>query len=381
MPCPESRGEEMRRRDFITVLGGAAATWPLMAHAQHIARVLTVGILWHGGSIEEEAIYLTQIQQGLQALGYVEGRNITLANTFADEQYERFNSNAVELVRRKVDVLVAVRLPAALAAQRATNIIPIVFILVADPVATKLVASLARPGGNITGLSQLSVDLLAKRLELFKETVSPLSEIALLVNPSDSITTQRTVEQARIAAERLGLTIRPIEARQPDQIERAFSSIQVSVSGMIVEPDGLFFRERKRIAELALKRKIPTFVFNSTMVEDGGLMAYGASIPAIFRRSAAYVIRFSKVRNPANCRSNFRPSLSSPSISRPPTRSVLPSRLRSLPVPIRWLSEAGRLPVLARLGPAKMSAIRSLSGDKRTCRGHCEIDAFDPTRT
>jgi putative tryptophan/tyrosine transport system substrate-binding protein len=299
MPCPESRGEEMRRRDFITVLGGAAATWPLMAHAQHIARVLTVGILWHGGSIEEEAIYLTQIQQGLQALGYVEGRNITLANTFADEQYERFNSNAVELVRRKVDVLVAVTLPAALAAQRATNIIPIVFILVADPVAAKLVASLARPGSNITGLSQLSVDLLAKRLELFKETVSPLSEIALLVNPSDSITTQRTVEQARIAAERLGITIRRIEARQPDQIERAFSSIQVGVSGMIVQPDGLFFRERKRIAELALKRKIPTLVFTSTMVEDGGLMAYGANIPAIFRRSAAYVDKILKGAKPS----------------------------------------------------------------------------------
>src|SRR5271169_5649053 len=146
----------MRRREFITLVGGAAVAWPLDALAQQKGRVPTVGILWHAGSVEEEAILLTQIQKGLQTLGYVEGRNITLVNTFAHEQYERFNSNAVELVQRKVDVLVAVALPAALAAQRATSTIPIVFTLVTDPVASKLVASLARPGGNITGLSALS---------------------------------------------------------------------------------------------------------------------------------------------------------------------------------------------------------------------------------
>jgi putative ABC transport system substrate-binding protein len=288
----------MQRRDFLRVIGGVAAVWPLIAHAQQIARVPTVGILWHAGSAEEEGMYLTQIQQGLRSLGYVEGRNITLVNTFADEQYERFNSNAVELVGRKVDVLIAVTLPAALAAQRATNTIPIVFILVPDPIATKLVASLAHPGGNITGLSQLAVDLLAKRLELFKETVPQLSKIALLVNPSDPITTQRSVEQARTTAERLGITIQPIEAREADQIEDAFSSIQNGVTGVMVGPDGLFFRERKQLAELALKRKLPTLVFNSNMVEDGGLMTYAPSSLAIFRRSAAYVDKILKGAKP-----------------------------------------------------------------------------------
>jgi putative ABC transport system substrate-binding protein len=254
--------------------------------------------LWHAGSVEEEAIYLAQIKQGLQVLGYAEGRNITLVNTFADEQYERFNSNAVELVRRRVDVIIAVTLPAALAAQRATKIIPIVFVLVPDPVATKLVATLSRPGGNITGLSQLAVDLLAKRLELFKETVPQLSKIAVLVNPSDPITAQSTIEQARATAERLGITIQPIEAQQPDQIESAFSSIQDGVTGVMVEPDPLFFRERMRLSESALKRKIPTSVFNSTMVEDGGLMAYSASSLAIFRRSASYVDKILKGAKP-----------------------------------------------------------------------------------
>ena len=170
MPHPKPGEEQMRRRDFI-VFGGAAITWPSVARAQQKPKVPTVGILWHAGSAAEEAIFLTQIQEGLQAFGYVEGRNITLVNTFADEQYERFTSNAADLVRRKVDVLVAVGLPAALAAQRATKTIPIVFILVSDPVASKLVGSLAHPGGNITGLSTLFEDLLSKSTELFKKVV------------------------------------------------------------------------------------------------------------------------------------------------------------------------------------------------------------------
>ena len=288
----------MRRRNFIKVIVGSAAAWPLMAHAGQLSQVPTVGILWHAGSVEEEAIYLAQIQQGLQVLGYAEGRNITLVNTFANEQYERFNSNAVELVRRGVDVIIAVTLPAALAAQRATNTIPIVFVLVPDPVATKLVATLARPGGNITGLSQLAVDLLAKRLELFKEIAPHLSNIAVLINPNDPITAQATIEQARTTAERLSITIQPIEAQQPDQIERAFSLIQDGATGVLIEPDALFFRERKRLAELALKRKIPTLVFNSTMVEDGGLMTYSPSTLAIFRRSASYVDKILKGAKP-----------------------------------------------------------------------------------
>ena len=136
----------MRRREFIRLFASTAVSWPLAARAQQQGKVPTVGILWHAGSVAEEAIFLTQIQRGLKDLGYVEGGNVTLVNTFAGEQYERFNSNAAELVGRKVDVIVAVTLAAALAAQRATNTIPIVFIVVPDPVATKLVASLAHPG-------------------------------------------------------------------------------------------------------------------------------------------------------------------------------------------------------------------------------------------
>jgi putative ABC transport system substrate-binding protein len=289
----------MRRREFITLLGGAAVAWPLPARAQQTDKVPTVGILWHAGSVEEEAIYLKEIQQGLQALGYVDGRNISLVNTFANEEYERFNANAVDLVGRKVDVIIAVTLPAALAAHRATKTIPIVFVLVPDPVATKLVDNLARPGGNVTGLSQVAMDLVPKRLELFRE-VTGLSRIALLLNPSDPILTARTIEQVRAAAGRLNMSIQPIEANKPEQIEGAFSSIQDDIHGVMLQPDPMFFNERKRVAEIALARKLSSSVFSSTMVEAGGLMSYAPSIFTIFRRSAAYIDKIIKGTKPAD---------------------------------------------------------------------------------
>jgi putative ABC transport system substrate-binding protein len=291
----------MQRREFITLLGGTVVAWPLVARAQKTNNIPKIGVLWHAGSMEEEAIYLAAFQQGLRDFGYIDGQNIKLVNTFANEQYERFNSNAGEFARSNVDIIVAVTLPAALAAQRATKTIPVVFILVPDPVAAKLVDSLAKPGGNITGLSQLAVDLLAKRLEIFKETVSGLSQVALLINPSDQDTTRRTVEQIKAAADRLNLIVQPIEARGPEQLEQAFSVIgQDKINGMIVQPDGLFFNARARIAELALMRGLPTMVFNSSMVEAGGLMTYAPSSLAIFRRAGTYVDKILKGTKPVD---------------------------------------------------------------------------------
>ena len=216
-------------------------------------------------------------------------------NTFADEQYERFNSNSVELVRRKVDVIVTVSLLAALAAQRATKTIPTVFILVSDPVASNLVNSLARPGGNITGLSNLSDDLLSKSTELFKEVVPSLSGVKLMINPTvDPGTTERGIKQVQVVAEHLNIGFQLVEAGQPDQIERVFPSYRDVTNGVMVYPDGMFFRERKRIAKLALERKIPTSVFDPTMVADGGLMTYAPNVKGIFRRSTTYIDKILK---------------------------------------------------------------------------------------
>ena len=159
----------MQRREFITLIGGAAAAWPLAARGQPTQKMPKVGVLWHAGSAEEEAIYLGELMQGLNDLGYIDGKTIALEQRFPNEQPERFVSLAAELAALKVDVLVAVTQQAAMAAQQATTTIPIVFIVVPDPVGAKLVNSLARPGGNITGLTHIALELSGKRLALFKE--------------------------------------------------------------------------------------------------------------------------------------------------------------------------------------------------------------------
>jgi putative ABC transport system substrate-binding protein len=170
----------MRRRDLVKLIASAAASWPLAANAQRgQEKIPQIGVLWHAGSEAEEEVYLTALRKGLSDRGFVEGRNITLVNTFANEVYERFNNNAVELARRNVDVIVAVTRLAAVAAQRATSTIPIVFVVVPDPIKSGLIDSFARPGKNVTGLTNMAVDLAAKRLEIFKEIIPGMSKISI----------------------------------------------------------------------------------------------------------------------------------------------------------------------------------------------------------
>jgi putative ABC transport system substrate-binding protein len=292
--------EAMRRREFITALGGAA-TWPLAARAQLPSKFARVGVLWHEANEDNEAPYLGPFRQGLSELGYIESKNIALENRFAAEDYNRFDPLAAELVQLKVDVLVAVTVPAALAAQRATTAIPIVFILVPDPVASKLVGSLAHPGGNITGLSQLAFDMSAKRVELLKEMVPSLSRIALLVNPGDPVVTRRTFEESRIAADRLNLTIEQVEVRAPSDLGRAFSDVtEREFDGIVIASDPMLFSQRQRIGEWALSRKLPTMMFNGEMPKSGGLMSYSARNPALFHRAAAFVDKILKGSKPAD---------------------------------------------------------------------------------
>ena len=200
----------MRRREFITLPGGGVA-WPHVAAAQQTRTLPRIGVLWHASSAEEEAVYLKALRQGLSDVGYVEGRNITLENRFPAEQPERFVKQAVELANLKVDVLVAVTRLAALAAQRATTKIPVVFVAVPDPISTKLVASLARPGGNITGLSNMALDLTAKRLEFLKLTVPRVNRIALIVNGNDQNGMNQYIDECQRIANRLGVNVVPVE--------------------------------------------------------------------------------------------------------------------------------------------------------------------------
>jgi putative ABC transport system substrate-binding protein len=278
----------MLRREFIMLLGGTAAAWPLAARAQQNRTVPRIGVLWHAGSAEEEALYLTAFTLGLHDLGYFEGRNIVLEHRFPAEQLERFESFASELVQLKVDILVAAGPPSALALQRATTTIPIVFVAVYDPVGIGLVSSLARPSGNLTG-SALP-DLIGKRLEILKETLPGLSRVAVLVNAINPTYARGYIEALQNDARTLKLVVQPVEVNGPGDLERAFSTItQEGITGVTAAADVMFYTERRRIAALALGRGLPTMFSHEEYVKSGGLLSYGPSVPAIFRRAGAYV--------------------------------------------------------------------------------------------
>ena len=295
----------MKRREFIALLGTAAAvplclsTFP--AHAQQATRTRRIGVLWHAASAEEEATYLDALRAGLAELGHIEGRNITLENRFPAEKSERFISLAAELAQLEPDVLVAVSRPAALAAQRASTTIPIVFSLVPDPVGDKLVESLGRPGGNITGLSNMALDLSAKRIELLKDMVGGLSRIALLVNAGDPEGARRYVKQSEAAAAPLGITIEPVEVQGLGEIPRAFSKIdQLKVNGLVGTADSLFTVERKNIIQMAIERRLPVMMHSRQTAQDGALMSYAPSYELILRRTAVYIDKILKGAKPAD---------------------------------------------------------------------------------
>jgi len=299
----------MRRREFISLLNGAAA-WPLIARAQQASdgiypkpggKTPRIGILWHAGSAEEEAVFLRAVRQGLSDFGYVEGKNIVLENRFPAEKPERFISLAAELVALDVDILVAITRLGALAAQRATNRIPIVFVFVPDPVGSKLVASLARPGGNITGLSNFAHDVTAKRIELLKAFVPSVSRVALLVNPSDKDNARKYVEEAQAAGGNLGLMLQAVEIKDAADLVPAFSKMdEDKVDGVVGTQDGLFYVERKNIADLAIAHRLPLVMYSRETVEAGALGAYGPNTYNIFRRAGFYVDKIIKGAAPAD---------------------------------------------------------------------------------
>jgi putative tryptophan/tyrosine transport system substrate-binding protein len=290
----------MRRREFIAGLGGAVA-WPTWARGQTRGKIPIVGVLWHAGSAEEEKFPLAQFRAGLQDVGYVEGRNIILENRFPAEQPERFQALAAELARINVDVLFTVTRLAALAAQRATKTIPIVFMAVADPVGDRLVATLARPGGNITGLSNMALELTPKRIELLKEVVG-LSRVALLANATDPEGVRRYLDLSNRAVGHLGVTIEPIEVQVPEDFERAFVEIsKKGLQGVIVTQDGLIYNEQPRMFRLALQHKLPLIGYSREMAVNGALMSYGPNNAAMFRRAGAFVDKILKgTKGPAD---------------------------------------------------------------------------------
>jgi putative tryptophan/tyrosine transport system substrate-binding protein len=262
----------MRRREFIRLIGGAAAAWPIAARAQQSKNIPTVGVLWHAGSAEEEDVYLSVLVKAFNDLGYVEGRNIHLDHRFPAENPERFRTLAQELIDAKPDAIIAVNPSGAVALKKLTSTIPIVFVLVPDPIGSGLVDSLARPGGNATGLSSMMVDLSGKRLELLKEAVPNLSRVALLLDPTSTVK-ERTIRANQTAAEALGISLWPAEISAPDDIEPVFSKIAQDRADAVMRGSGsMLFNERARVGAAALAHRLAAMTYIAEEVPHGFLM-------------------------------------------------------------------------------------------------------------
>jgi putative ABC transport system substrate-binding protein len=288
----------MRRRQFIAGLGGAIA-WPDAAWAQQ-PPMPVVGFLSSGGPQESGSIRLTPFLQGLREAGYVEGRNVAIEYRWAEEQYDRLPALATDLVLRRVSVIVTVsNRPAASAAKAATTTIPIVFVVGIDPVEAGLVASLNRPGGNVTGMTLFSVELGQKRLQILHEMVPAETTFALLVNPANPLGEIES-RNLQTAARTLGLQLQVLHARTERDFDTIFAALApLRVGGLVIGGDALFVSRRTQLASLATDHAIPVIHQLREFVAAGGLMSYGAAAKDSFRSAGVYAGRILKGDKPA----------------------------------------------------------------------------------
>jgi putative tryptophan/tyrosine transport system substrate-binding protein len=285
----------IRRREFVALIGGAVGTWPLAARAQQRERMARIGVLWPGAPPDK---WDEAFRQGLRAHGYVEGRNILLEYRWAEGNQERLPILAQELARLPLDVIVTLSARAILAVKEATTSIPIVFAGTSDPVRTGFAASLARPGGNLTGLSLMAPDLAGKRLELIKSVVPGASRIAMLWNASDQGMAIR-VEQAQLAAPAVHVTLLSPELRTLADLESAFVALtRDRPDALLVFVDPFTVAHRRRIIDFAAANRLPAIYEDRGFVDAGGLMSYGPSIEDICRRAATYVDKILKGAKP-----------------------------------------------------------------------------------
>jgi putative tryptophan/tyrosine transport system substrate-binding protein len=292
----------MRRRELITLLGGVVATWPLAARAQQPAgRVHRIGYL--SVSSREPTLHLIQaFEQSLRSLGYRVGENIAIEYRFGDGEMERLPALAADLVRLGVDIIIATGgNPATVAAMKATTTIPIVMTSGVDPINTGLVASLARPGGNVTGLAiDTGGEILGKRFELLKETLPNLSRLGILWNPDVAFVRNRQTSMAE-TARALGLTTIPVEARGLDSLEQAFATmVKERAQAFVMQGDSVLFNHRGQIAEMALRNRLPAASLQREYAEAGFLLTYGADIRDLFRRSGVFVDKIFMGAKPAD---------------------------------------------------------------------------------
>jgi putative tryptophan/tyrosine transport system substrate-binding protein len=284
----------MKRREFITLLGGAAANWPLAVRAQQGAMPV-IGFL-NAASAQSYAPVLAAFLKGLGEAGYVDGRNVAIEYRWAEGQNDRLPALAADLVQRQVAVIAATSTPAALAAKAATTTVPIVFETAADPVQLGLVSSLNRPGGNVTGVTQTNLEIAPKRLELLHEMLPAARVMAFLVDPSDPAVAETTASQMQAAARTLGLELHVLNASTEGDLDAVFAKVgELRASGLVVSAGTAFFVSRSRqLAALAVQHAVPSVGANRTFVTAGGLISYGADIVEAYRLTGGYVARILK---------------------------------------------------------------------------------------
>jgi putative tryptophan/tyrosine transport system substrate-binding protein len=288
--------DRIRRRDFIILAGGAAAVWPLAAQAQ--AAMPVIGYLAAGSSKGDEQI-AAALFKGLAETGYEDGKNVRIEYRWADNQYERLPSMAVDLVRQKVAVIAATTTPAAKAAKQATTTIPIVFTTISDPVQIGFVASLNRPGGNVTGVTLLSVEVGPKLLELLRGAAPLATVVGLLVNPTNP-NAESQVNNTQAAALRLGLQLQVLNASAESEFDAAFDKLrELQVGGLIIGQDVLFNTKSAQLAALTVRHAIPAIALVREFAIAGGLISYGASRLDSWRQAGIYVGRILKGEKPS----------------------------------------------------------------------------------
>jgi putative ABC transport system substrate-binding protein len=288
----------MRRREFIAVLGGAMGVWSVVARAQLAGKPPTIGFL---GSSTPSAMsgWTAAFVQRLRELGWIEGRTVAIEYRWGEGRNERYAEIAEEFVRLKVDVIVTYGTPPSKAAKQATAVIPIVFAAAADPVGSGLVSSLARPGGNITGLSLQQSDIVGKKLELLRDVVTGLRRLALLGNVGNASSVLE-VGEVRAAAGTLGIEIVPVDIKRAEDIAPAFDAFGGSAEALYVSTDPLIFSNINRINTLAVGARLPTIYNGKEYIESGGLMSYGPNYPHLFRRAADFVDKILRGAKPGD---------------------------------------------------------------------------------
>ena len=288
---------QFKRRDFVILLGGATATWPFAARAQQTGKLPTVGML--GSSLAAFSYWLPALLRRLHELGWIENRTMAIEYRWTEGRNERYAQLAAELVHLKVDVIVPLGSPAIVAAKQATAVIPIVFPLASDPVGDGLVASLARPGGNITGLSNEQPELAGKRLEILRELVPGLSRLGYIANVNNP-TAMGNVREVQEAAAKLALQIMPLDIKLAEDIAPAIETLKGRAQALYVVGDPLIAENQIQINTLALAARLPTMHGSRSYMASGGLLSYGPNYSDLFRRAGDYVDKILKGAKPAD---------------------------------------------------------------------------------